>query len=314
MGLCHTDAAQQELTRLYDCETGCEGAIFSEFEQLMKVQNSEHDYPPPTSDDKQHNRRPVLFWKGSFLYLHPPLPAAQDDVFESAEPMEVVAAGEGGRRIRRVEPVNGELLEKTVDQCKQASRSIVQCVLNSFKARFPSNEWMDALSIIDVRYWSGPEVDFLQLSKHVEFLCKQYGVDKGAAKALINSRLLKKELSYFVDYMQKHANLAVDTSSLWLSVARSETLSSLLSQWLIIARITLVLPIGSVANEREFSLVNFVKNERRNRLNMAPLNACLSVGMCPGTLEECPFEKAFTHWNDAKETRGRYHKGEVKKA
>ena len=69
------------------------------------------------------------------------------------------------------------------------------------------------------------------------------------------------------------------TASFWHTVSSSVKLKCSLSEWLSLANIALVQVPGSVEEERLFSKLAFIKDERRNRLLSDHLNACLVLAI-----------------------------------
>ena len=53
----------------------------------------------------------------------------------------------------------------------------------------------------------------------------------------------------------------------------------MVQSWLAIASIVLVQVPGSIAEERPFSKLAYIKDERRNSLDREHLNACLMLAM-----------------------------------
>ena len=68
-------------------------------------------------------------------------------------------------------------------------------------------------------------------------------------------------------------------ASFWHTVSSSVKLKCSLSEWLSLANIALVQVPGSVEEERLFSKLAFIKDERRNRLLSDYLNACLVLAI-----------------------------------
>ena len=65
----------------------------------------------------------------------------------------------------------------------------------------------------------------------------------------------------------------------------------------------LLIPVGSVENERCFSLMNLLKSDLRNRLGEDHLNCCVRVKRCRFGLNDFPFNEALSQWNDMVERR-----------
>ena len=65
-----------------------------------------------------------------------------------------------------------------------------------------------------------------------------------------------------------------------------------------------LIPVGSVENERTFSVINFIKDDRRNRLEPEHLNCCLRMKRSRFTLDTFPLEAALSVWGELKDRRG----------
>jgi len=77
-----------------------------------------------------------------------------------------------------------------------------------------------------------------------------------------------------------------------------------ISEFVILANIASVQVPGSVEEERLFSKLAFIKNDRRNRLEEQHLNACLTLAtQRMWELEQFPFERAIAKWSAAKQRR-----------
>jgi hypothetical protein len=76
------------------------------------------------------------------------------------------------------------------------------------------------------------------------------------------------------------------------------------SEFVKLAVIMLIIPVSSVQAERLFSCMNFVKNDRRNRLGENHLNDCVRLFMSAYDMKAFPYEKALDYFLNAKERRG----------
>ncbi|OAE20455.1 hypothetical protein AXG93_4698s1050 [Marchantia polymorpha subsp. ruderalis] len=65
--------------------------------------------------------------------------------------------------------------------------------------------------------------------------------------------------------------------SFWKSILENDILSNTLSAFCKLAAIMLVIPIGFVENKRVFSAMNYIKDEKRNRLRSKHLNVYIRV-------------------------------------
>ena len=68
--------------------------------------------------------------------------------------------------------------------------------------------------------------------------------------------------------------------------------------------IMLIIPVSSVQAERLFSCMNFLKNDRWNRLGENHLNDCVRLFMSAYDMKTFPYEKALDYFLNAKERRG----------
>jgi len=98
------------------------------------------------------------------------------------------------------------------------------------------------------------------------------------------------------------------TASFWHTCSNSVELKCSLSDWLSLANIALVQVFGSVEEERLFSKLAFVKEERRNRLLLDHLNVCLVLAtQRMWAFRDFPFLRALQNWLEAKKRRTAAH-------
>lgn len=89
----------------------------------------------------------------------------------------------------------------------------------------------------------------------------------------------------------------------WATQLTHELLVQTFSAVAILVQIMLLIPIGSVENERCFSLMNLLKNELRNRLDENHLNCAVRVKRCRFGLSTFPVDAALSHWNQQDQRR-----------
>jgi hypothetical protein len=93
---------------------------------------------------------------------------------------------------------------------------------------------------------------------------------------------------------------------MWEAISMSPAAEQHIGEYLRLAKLLLTVVSGSVADERVFSVMEFVKCPRINRLQRH-LELCVRVkAQSFYTLKTFPYEKALKHWHDAS-MRGRYH-------
>jgi hypothetical protein len=98
-------------------------------------------------------------------------------------------------------------------------------------------------------------------------------------------------------------------SDCWSRITANALARPLLSEFIVLAEIYIVLPVGSVADECMFSALTFVKSDYRCSLAGNHLSACVRLFTQPFyTVHGFPYQKAFKHWK-ATSSRGRYGLG-----
>lgn len=238
-----------------------------------------------------------LTWIGSILHL----------VLTKDVTIEMTAKPQNVRGRKRSEAVDTLFAREVVQRVEESAKALVQKVLDDFESRFPPCEVLQSLAVVDPRYWLGNMFDMSSFATLMDVLIKQFGVDHKTSDgtvipALLCGKSLKAQAPSFISHMQGLQE-GITSSILWSRVASSDVLSARYSEWLIVARISLLVPIGSVENEREFSLLNLLKSDRRNRLAGDNLNACMSIATIPAGLTGFDFEQAYSHWFSSKNRR-----------
>ena len=93
-------------------------------------------------------------------------------------------------------------------------------------------------------------------------------------------------------------------ASFWHSISSKVDLREWVSEWLLMAGISLVQVPGSVEEERLFSKLAFIKDERRNCLQAPHLNACLVLAtQRMWEFKDFPLLQACDKWFAAKKRR-----------
>lgn len=81
------------------------------------------------------------------------------------------------------------------------------------------------------------------------------------------------------------------------------TVAKLVPSFCKLAQVYMALPATSVENERHFSLMNFIKTARRNRLGEEKLNALMRMHRSNYTISCFPYAKILAAWKDQKHRR-----------
>ena len=90
----------------------------------------------------------------------------------------------------------------------------------------------------------------------------------------------------------------------WARVFTSETQLQHIRNFADLAKIALTTPTGSVENEGSFSLMNYVNNERRNRMGPEVLNAICRIKRSGYTIKVFPYEETIRVWKESRPRRG----------
>ena len=88
-----------------------------------------------------------------------------------------------------------------------------------------------------------------------------------------------------------------------MRVNESSFLVDRLSAWVRLAQIMLVLPVGSIENERAFSAMNYLKSSVRNSLQEPHLNACMRIFRSKYTFQAFPMDSVLHEFLGAKDRR-----------
>ena len=81
--------------------------------------------------------------------------------------------------------------------------------------------------------------------------------------------------------------------------------------WCIVAEIFMVLPVGSVENERLFLQMELVKDDLRASLGDEHLNTALIVKVNGGDPDKFPYAARVRKWKALATKRGRYREGQA---
>jgi hypothetical protein len=108
------------------------------------------------------------------------------------------------------------------------------------------------------------------------------------------------------DSVQNAKSMEVNaTTLLWQNLTSSPSIVEHMPEFIKLAEITLVLIGGLVEDERTFSIVKWVKNPQRNRLQGDHLDVCVRVySQMWFDLKTFPYEKALDSWHALKARLG----------
>ncbi len=221
------------------------------------------------------------------------------------------------------ERVYPRILKRVAELARTLSTQLVE--------RFPNKELLQALSIFQVNYWVGPVAQ--DFDNCIDILVDVYGSEKTIVSGgvrfvppLIEGHLLKAQAAKFKDVMsslvppikrgwqhmekEEAAKARASTSDqgedeesisksrksmtayVWAFIMKS-SLKGDISQFVKLAIIMLIMPVSSVPAESLFSCMNFIKNDRRNRLGEQHLNTAVRLFTTRYRIDGFPYEKAL---------------------
>jgi len=203
-------------------------------------------------------------------------------------------------------------------QCRDAAE-MLSLELDS---RFPEVELMNALGVVFPQYWMQANCEDL-FALHVKTLKAHFGIvrqvnfgspkelDYQQVDPLLDGKLLALQMSLFKLTMKSHAEGAMQEprdqnplTKLWLRIGQNALMLNRLSEFFKVAEIAITAVLGSVANERTFSTLSFMKSKLRNRL-VGHVDTCVKLfSQDFFTLQTFPINKAVISWREERSRRG----------
>lgn len=177
-----------------------------------------------------------------------------------------------------------------VQYVKDAVRAIATTLTTDISSRFPQPKLMRSLGIVfpqtfeNLGIKSGLPCE--QFDSLVTVFIDHFGVKRGGVDPMINGQKLRDEQARFVSDAAGSGCVGVAEVSrggdpdvprvvkFWRALGSDSMARSLYPEWFKAAEIVLVMVSGSVADERTFWSMNFIKTKLRNRLDKH-LEACV---------------------------------------
>jgi hypothetical protein len=214
---------------------------------------------------------------------------------------------------------------------------VAHAIILDIDERFPSVDLLEALSIVHPRFWidfdMGNPTHTAQLAAHVQFLSTRYGTvvedvpcpldgrkllsqmvafkylmtDKqGICQQIISSSAVASEAASSSTASAQGSTSSSTFTTLWQRITASPLIADSISEFVHVAQIYAVMPVGSIDDERAFSSLTFLKNDTRNRLD-AHLPSVMRM-FCQDLFDvgTFPYDRVFADWMDGAATRGRY--------
>lgn len=172
-------------------------------------------------------------------------------------------------------------------------------ILVGLLERFP-RDVVASMGILQPSYWADTQHSTYTFEKDLESLIEVYGAPKTVGgmnvHPLVDGDALGTQAAFFQELMLSSAKNMTSTTDFWLYVDNNPQINGRIREFQRLAHIVLSLPLGSVTNERDFSLLNLTVTPLRSKLSLDKADGCLLVKRCQKDLESFPFNEAYEHW------------------
>lgn len=230
------------------------------------------------------------------------------------------------RRPHRIpQHVEKEQVLLIVDEVKEQITTAIEGLVADLEDRFPRRDLLYAFEIISPEYWVQDSCDAPDdFDRMLDLLIDEFGVAKNRSdgkevQPLIDGCKLRAQSSdfkslalYFAPRVCDQADVpksvtcrAERLACMWKALSKSPTADLKVGEFIKLAKLLLTVVSGSVADERVFSALEFVKCPRRNKLKQH-LELCVRMkAQTMFDLKSFPFDKALVRWHE-NSARGRY--------
>ena len=211
------------------------------------------------------------------------------------------------------ETVDREYFEEAVKEVKTAAALAAKELIADFRKRFPSGTILDAFAVLQPHFWRKADYStdeakekFLKgakkkFDKLLSFYGKEIKLGKDTVKPLVDKHTATAQWSTFQNVMENTRDEIYEgqeSAEFWSDQLNHELLMETIIAISVLVQLMLLIPMGSIENERCFSLMNLLKSDLRNRLGEDHLNCCVRVKRCCSGLNDFPLNEALSHWNE----------------
>ena len=198
---------------------------------------------------------------------------------------------------------------------KFAGRKGAELLLADLKKRFPPNVRLSAFAVLQPGFWfrnravaddEDSRAEFIKSGKKkFDVLVGRYGalnVQVGVEHipAIIDASNANAEWDSLEVLMESCMRFPSDacptTAEFWKSHLQNDAITARMPEIVKLVRIMLLAPTGSVENERSFSDMNFLKDDKRNSLGEDHLNDSMHGWRCRFGVNDFPYEAALGAW------------------
>lgn len=222
------------------------------------------------------------------------------------------------------------MLPAIVLRVQAAAAEAAAAVVADLQSRFPhTDQLLHAFGMLELPFWrASAQLLPAEVQQKVDVLfdalISKYGtgssvlVRDGAGgfsavdvPPLLDAPLLQQQRDALIHTMSALAaappTKEETTPQLWARMCHQNPMrEQRLSEVLKVAKIAMVFPVGSVENERRFSLTNLVHSSLRNGLAPKHLNCCMRIAASEHTYKTFNVHGAHERWYKAADVRGRY--------
>jgi hypothetical protein len=259
-------ATTDRIHSMYDSLTGFSGHEFMRFLQLTTP---------------SHEQCPLVQDSDGLVAYRCKLANGTDHDFS----LYTVLPGEG-RKGRTPRPVQFSMQQVVLvrEAVKEKVAACAMSVVAQLRERMGDTPMFRSLGIVFPQIFNS--FDEEQFDSLVTTFCSHFGVSKQGHSALIDADKLRDQQDEYIRYGKARVQFLSGDSKpdvplvvqFWRSMSSFEVIPQKCSEWIKVAKIALTMVSGSVADERAFSAMNFIKNDLRNRLD-TNLEACLLTYM-----------------------------------
>lgn len=194
-------------------------------------------------------------------------------------------------------------------EVQAAATNVAVKVLSSMESRIRKDDVLDAFHVLQTPFFKNHldapqgELESLKESarRKVNVLAEMYGsaattADGSEVPPLVDPTDLLLQFDSFFSRMESAAKHGQSTRDAWKGIFTSPAVSKHMQAYCVLAKIMLCTPVTSVENERQFSLMKLLKDERRNRMGPELLNCLSRVKRSPYSVTTFPYQAWMKEW------------------
>jgi len=196
-------------------------------------------------------------------------------------------------------------LDNFVLSIKEKLRNVAKALSAELRDTFPRDELLEAMGIIYPQFWNNSQSQKLLLQKfqnNLSILMNHFGnptkVEGVTCVGILNSESLLEQSGCFGETMWNQFNQLQNpledgiVTRLWNHLSVSTYMQDRMAKYFKLANLCQTLILGSVEDERVFSLMSFVKSKLINKLDNN-LDTCLRLYMSRYCIQNFPYDRVI---------------------